>query len=217
MENVESPNMARIVVLFASQLEAQGFKIPPDCTHRVEFLISGVGAYAAQYSLHEYCVRNSPDIIINAGIAGSFSEQYKIGQVVSVNRDCFADVGVHNESGFQSIFDINLANPQQQPFVNAWLPIECAPLPHSLPQVSAITVNSITATGTQRNVWLKKYNPAIETMEGAAAHYVALQQNIPCLHLRAISNMVGERNKTKWDIPLALRNLYGELWEIVKK
>ncbi|MCL2328339.1 MAG: futalosine hydrolase [Bacteroidetes bacterium] len=207
--------MARIVVIFASPLEAQGFKIPPDCTHQVEFLISGVGAYATQYSLHEYCVRNSPDIIINAGIAGSFSENYEIGQVLSVNRDCFADVGVQNETDFQSIFDMNLANPQQAPFVSSWLPIECAQLSHSLPQVSAITVNSITATGTQRNVWLKKYNPAIETMEGAAVHYVALQQNIPCLHLRAISNMVGERNKSKWNIPFALGNLYEELGKVL--
>ena len=207
--------MARIVLVFASPLEAQGFKIPPDCTYQVEFLVSGVGAYATQYSLHDYCVRHTPDVIVCAGIAGSFSEQFKIGQVVSVNRDCFADVGVQNETGFQSIFDMNLANPQQTPFVNAWLPIECAKFFHSLPQVSGITVNSITATEIQRNVWQKKYNPAVETMEGAAVHYVALQQKIPCLHLRSISNMVGERDKTKWNIPLALENLYEELGKVL--
>lgn len=209
--------MAHIVLVFASQLEAQGFKIPPDCSHQVEFLVSGVGAYATQYSLHDYCVRNLPDIVINAGIAGSFSEKYQIGQIVSVNRDCFADVGVQTETDFQSIFDMNLANPQQMPFVNSWLPIECEQLECSLPQVAGITVNSITASETQRKVWKKKYNPAIETMEGAAVHYVSLQQKIPCLHLRAISNMVGERDKSQWNIPLALENLYEALEEILKK
>ena len=207
--------MARIVLVFASQLEAQGFEIPPDCAHQVEFLISGVGAYATQYSLHEYCVRHEPEGIVCAGIAGSFSEQYEIGQALSVHRDCFADVGVQNETDFQSMFDMNLANPNRAPFINSWLPIECALLHHSLPHVSAITVNSITASAAQRELWKKKYNPAVETMEGAAVHYVALQQNIPCLHLRAISNMAGERDKAKWNTALALQNLHKELGKIL--
>jgi futalosine hydrolase len=207
--------VARIVLVYASQIEAQGFEIPHTTSHSVHILISGVGAYATQYSLHEYCVRHTPDVIVCAGIAGSFCQSYEIGQVLAVNRDCFADVGVQHEQAFQSIFDMKLANPQQKPFVNAWLPIECTLLPHSLPQVPAITVNTITAHETQRELWLKTYNPVIETMEGAAVHYVALMQNIPCLHVRAISNMVGERNKSKWNVPLALCNLHAELQRIM--
>ncbi len=207
--------MLHIVIVFASQLEAQGFKIPLDCTHQVEFLVSGVGAFATQYALHEYCMRNSPDIIVCAGIAGSFSEQYGIGKVVAVHQDCFADVGVHSEADFQTIFDMNLANSNQTPFVNSRLIVECKLLQCSLPPVAGITVNSITATEALRELWKKKYNPIVETMEGAAIHYVALQQNIPCLHLRAISNMVGERNKLKWNIPLALDNLHKELQKVL--
>lgn len=207
--------MAHIVIVFASQLEAQGFEIPSDNFHRVEFLVSGVGAFAMQYALHDYCLRHKPDVIVCAGIAGSFSEQYAIGQVLSVKSDCFADVGVQQADLFQSIFEMNLADCQQKPFVNAWLPIDCEILKCDLPQVRAITVNSITATEAQRIVWQKKYNPNLETMEGAAVHYVALQQKIPCIHVRAISNMVAERNKEKWNIPLALSNLYAELRKIV--
>jgi futalosine hydrolase len=208
--------MAHILLVFASELEAQGFKIPSDSSHRVEFLVSGVGAYATQYAVHDYCVRHTPDIIVCAGIAGSFPEHYAIGQVVSVTRDCFADVGVQQGQLFQSIFDMNLANSQKTPFVNSWLPIECVLLPNSLPHVAGITVNSITANDQQREVWQQKYNPDVETMEGAAVHYVALQQKIPCLHLRAISNMVGERDKAKWNIPFALANLYEVLAEILR-
>jgi futalosine hydrolase len=208
--------VAHIVLVFASELEAQGFTIPSDSLHRVEFLVSGVGAYAMQYAVHEYSVRHTPDIIVCAGIAGSFSEHYTIGQVVSVTRDCFADVGIQQGQSFQSIFDMNLANPHQAPFVDSYLPIECEQLTHSLPHVAGITVNSITANDQQRKIWQKKYNPDLETMEGAAVHYVALQQNIPCLHLRAVSNMVGERDKSKWNIPLALANLYEILEKILK-
>ncbi|MDR2962711.1 MAG: futalosine hydrolase [Bacteroidales bacterium] len=207
--------MARIVIVFASHLEAQGFEIPPACEHRVEFLVSGVGAYAMQYALHDYCMHHSPEIIVCAGIAGAFSQEYQIGQIVALTSDCFADVGVISGTTFQSIFDMKLAHAEQTPFVHGRLPITCAPLRHSLPQVSGITVNTITASEPMRDLWRKTYNPAVETMEGAAVHYVALRQNLPCLHLRAISNMVGERNKDKWNIPLALENLYNELRNVL--
>ena len=48
-------------------------------------------------------------------------------------------------------------------------------------------------------------------MEGAAFHYVCLQQKIPFIQLRAISNYVGERNKTKWKMKEAIINLNEKL------
>jgi futalosine hydrolase len=44
-------------------------------------------------------------------------------------------------------------------------------------------------------------------MEGAAVFYVAQQEKIPALQIRAISNLVEKRNKDNWDIPLAIKNL----------
>ena len=52
-------------------------------------------------------------------------------------------------------------------------------------------------------------------MEGAAFHFVCLQQNIPFLQLRSISNKVGERNKTKWNLIEAIVNLNRELIDLV--
>ena len=54
-------------------------------------------------------------------------------------------------------------------------------------------------------------------MEGAALHYVCLHQNIPFIQLRAISNYVGERDKTKWKIDLAISNLHNELIKLLKQ
>jgi futalosine hydrolase len=44
-------------------------------------------------------------------------------------------------------------------------------------------------------------------MEGASFFYVCMNEHIPCFALRAISNIVGERDKNKWNIPFALNNL----------
>ena len=77
--------------------------------------------------------------------------------------------------------------------------------------VNAITVN--TATGSRKTIdrLLKKYNPDIETMEGATFFYICSRENFPFLALRSISNKVETRNKDNWNIPLALNNLSEKL------
>ena len=45
-----------------------------------------------------------------------------------------------------------------------------------------------------------KFLPVIESMEGAALHYVCLMEKIPFLQIRSISNYIGERDKKKWNM-----------------
>jgi futalosine hydrolase len=40
-------------------------------------------------------------------------------------------------------------------------------------------------------------------MEGAAFFYVCLMEKVPFIELRAVSNEVGERDKSQWDIRVA--------------
>jgi len=81
--------------------------------------------------------------------------------------------------------------------------------------VRAITVNAATGSEKTRRMHLEKFNPDIETMEGATFFYICSQENIPFLALRAISNMVERRNKSNWKIPLALNNLSDKLIEVL--
>jgi len=61
----------------------------------------------------------------------------------------------------------------------------------------------------------EKYHSDIESMEGTAFHYVCLQQKIDFLQIRSISNVVGERDKSRWAIDSAIRNLNSELIKII--
>jgi futalosine hydrolase len=54
-------------------------------------------------------------------------------------------------------------------------------------------------------------------MEGAAVHYVGLMENVPFLQLRSISNLVGERDKKKWKLPLSIKNLNQTLIDLLKR
>ena len=129
-----------------------------------------------------------------------------------MKQDAFADIGIDEKEKFKTIFKYGFANANKFPFKNEWLINESENFKiSSLKKVKAITVNTITDSKKQIKKINKNFNADVESMEGAAFHYVCLQQNIPFLQLRSISNKVGERDKTKWKMKEAIENLNTEL------
>ncbi len=59
--------------------------------------------------------------------------------------------------------------------------------------------------------------PVVESMEGAALHYVCLMENIPFLQIRTVSNLMGERDKTRWKIKEAIKSLNESLVYLIQK
>lgn len=173
------------------------------------FHTSGVGMLASCFSILKLIVDEQPDLIIQAGIAGSFYPKYVNGMVVNVKADSIGDLGVEEEGLFKDVFDMDLSKKDAFPFSNKKLHnhfSEKYNLLH-IADVNGVTVNEIS-TRQNRILQLKeKYDAEIETMEGAALHYCCLQTNTPFLQIRGISNRVGERNKSQWNIANALNNL----------
>ena len=82
---------------------------------------------------------------------------------------------------------------------------------YNLPLVKAVTINEITTRPARIQQLQQKYQPVVESMEGAAFHYIALMEKIPYIQLRAVSNMVGERDKLKWKMKEAIQVLNEQL------
>ncbi|HEY0274233.1 MAG TPA: hypothetical protein VGC22_13660, partial [Chitinophaga sp.] len=61
-----------------------------------------------------------------------------------------------------------------------------------------------------------RYQPQVESMEGAAFHYACLVEKVPFLQLRSISNYVEVRDKSKWKIGLAVKHLNDALLQLVQ-
>ncbi|MBK5272402.1 MAG: hypothetical protein JJE22_15460 [Bacteroidia bacterium] len=83
--------------------------------------------------------------------------------------------------------------------------------------VKGISVNQITSSQQMIGFYKKYFNPVVESMEGAAMHYVCLMENIPFIQVRSISNYIGERNKRNWDMKESITNLNIALLELIKK
>lgn len=203
----------KILVVAATEMEIAQF-IKKNTS--AETLITGVGIPATVYHLTKKLFQEKYDIVIQAGIAGTFANEIKKGDVVTVDVDAFADIGIEENKTFKTMFELGFEDENNFPFSSGRLTnISEYPKKLGLKGVVGITVNKITDRKKQTKRIDKKFNPTIETMEGAAFHYVCLQQNIPFMQLRSISNKVGERDKTKWKIKEAVDNLNKELIKLV--
>jgi futalosine hydrolase len=167
---------------------------------QLDVLVTGVGLLNSTYAITRYLQIKKPDLLIQAGIAGCFDTSQPLGKVFCVKSDVVADMGVMEKSGWTDMFDLQLQKPSRPPYRNRKLvnPHTVLMQRTRLPKAGAITVNQISVGAKALNTWRDKYNPLLESMEGAALHYIALIENIPFLQLRSISNYAGERNKKNW-------------------
>jgi futalosine hydrolase len=159
-----------------------------------------------------------PDLAINAGIAGSFRDDLPAGEVVIPVSDCFADAGIDTGKGFMTLAEAGLEDPDQYPFRGGKIIAENKYVKKAtglLKPVKAITVNTSTGSTETIERLVNKYDPDIETMEGATFFYICTREEIPFLALRSISNRVEPRNREKWDIRLALYKLQIQLKEVL--
>ncbi|MDQ6610495.1 MAG: futalosine hydrolase [Bacteroidota bacterium] len=183
----------------------------------IEVLITGVGLPASMYALTKCVCTFRPEYMLQAGIAGCCNPHLTLGEVVVVESDTIGDVGVEEKEGFRSLFDMGFADKNKSPWYAGKLTNNSKEYRHAgLPVVDAVTVNEISTNPKRIDYYHKNLGASIETMEGAALHYVGLMENIPFMQVRSLSNFAGERDKTKWEMESAITNLNRELQGLIK-
>lgn len=182
----------------------------------VDILVTGVGVPATMYRLQNRLHSEDYDFVVQAGIAGAFSAELDLGQAVLVKQDTFGDIGIEENGIFTPCTNTELINGHVFPYADGWL-MNLAGIPKQtkLKTVKGVTVNKVTDDIVQKQQLIAAFDPQIETMEGAALHYICLQEDIPFVQLRSISNYVGERDKRKWKIKEAFENLNTELVTLI--
>jgi futalosine hydrolase len=197
----------KILLLSATQFEIQPFlQTAPKC----DVLIGGVGSVATAYHLTKQLSHHHYNLVIQAGIGGAFTDEVKLGEVVVVKSDAFGDLGVM-ETEFQSIQDMYLSSEME------WLENKNPLLQKLLyKQVKAVTVNTLHTDANVIAAFREKWKADVESMEGAALHYVCQRQYVPYLQLRSISNKVGVRDKNQWRMKDAIINLNEALASVLQ-
>lgn len=193
------------LIVFAALAEGAGLYLPG-----LRPLPLGVGKVAAAVALSAW-LRQMTDVraVLLFGVAGAFPERHRgspppvaRGGLCVVASDRFGDEGVETPSGFQDLNTLKLgdcgpfpANPRMAQAVAERL---------GAPLVRGVTVSTCSGTEAHSQQLWKRCHADIETMEGAAVAWVCRQAELPLLHLRAISNWTGDRDRGGWDLAAAV-------------
>lgn len=182
----------------------------------IEFLITGVGLVNTAYHLGKRLTLKEYNLVINAGIAGAINRDLEIGTVVQVISEQFGDLGVEEADGsFSSIHSLGLIEANETPFQNEKLINSHSEHFNFLPKATAISVNKVHGFEEGIRQLKANFEADIESMEGAAVFLVCLQEKVPFLQIRSISNYVEPRNRNNWNIPLAIEGLNSVLIEML--
>jgi len=82
----------------------------------VSFIVTGVGILATAVNLSKIIYEQKPDFIIQAGIAGTFDAEIKLGAVLLIEEEFMGDLGVEEEGKWRDVFDLKLLKPNSKPF-----------------------------------------------------------------------------------------------------
>jgi futalosine hydrolase len=178
---------------------------------QIQVLITGVGMVNTAYMMGRYS-NNVYDLILNAGVGGAFDKTLEIGQLVEVAEDTLSELGAEDGDNFITYDQLHLGGTH---IYNSFTNDEYLPI-NNLKKVKGVTVNTVHGNNASIEKIKKRHHPDVESMEGAAflascgraKHYT---------QIRAISNYVEKRDKSKWNMPLAIKNLNEFLIDFIEK
>ncbi len=211
----------RIVVFAATTFELNGLlnkKDKPTLTHpfpvyrkaignhAVDIIITGIGLVASAYAASKIKLSDY-ELIINAGIAGSFDKQIQIGDCVVVKEERLIELGAEDHTNWLRPKDMKLEAIDTFNLKYNQLTTDVKQQLKGLKQVKALSANTAHGNATSIKKIQALYPAQIESMEGASIAFATNKMNYALLQIRCISNYVEKRDKSKWNIPLAITNL----------
>lgn len=186
--------------------------------------LSGIGKTNASHAATLLIGKFSPGIIINFGIGGAYpSSGLRTGDIAIAKKEIYGDEGLLLKDGFHTVDSIGIPflKKGRKMYFNEFpmdkaltgKAIKCFRLtPNPLPLAPKIksgafvTVSTCTGTNKRAKELEKRFNAVCENMEGAAVAHVCAVYGIPVLEIRGISNIVENRDRSKWDIKTAAEN-----------
>ena len=92
-----------VLIVAATKSEVTSDKIS-----NLPILITGIGMVNTAINLTKELNNNDYDLVINMGVAGCFSDEIKIGDVVEVVEDYFSEIGFEDGDYFSEFSDFEI-------------------------------------------------------------------------------------------------------------
>lgn len=182
-----TPTSPRVLFVFATEAEAAplldslGFVARDVGPHRLRalditahLLVTGMGPDAAARSLEAAFRNHTPELVINAGIAGALRPGFGVGEIIDV-------VGAaHAREDVQTPLEFRSASSRRP----GWWPQGLRRgllLTRKTPLFDAVEANRLAASAD------------LVDMEGAAVLQTCADADVPCVLLKSVSDFADER------------------------
>ena len=194
----------------------------------VVLAVTGIGkvntAACCTYLLENY----TPRLLVSTGCAGAFAGSgLAVGELALASSEVFGDEGVLTPAGWESLDHIGLPLVERggRAFFNE-LPLSLTATARAMQLAAALslpvrrgrflTVSTCSGTAARGEELESRFHAICENMEGAAAAQVALLYGVECLEVRGVSNLVEDRDLSRWDIPLAVEQAQRFLFKFIE-
>lgn len=206
---ISRPRCFLLLLVCATPLEQNALPEQVRSLGSISVLICGVGPVEATLSLTRFLAgTNSSSVttVINFGVGGAYpGSGLSQLDICFADREVLGDLAVCTREGMAEL-------PDSLPLVRDFsmekgLLAEAEQFCHQhgypFRKGPFTTVCCTSGTAERGRVLRAKYNAVCENMEGAALARVCREFGLPFLELRAISNMVEERDLDGWQLEAA--------------
>jgi futalosine hydrolase len=172
----------------------------------VDVLSGGVGVAAAAASTARALALGRYRGVLSAGIGGGFAGRVDVGGVALATRSVAADLGADSPDGFLSLDALGFGDTVLDADPGLLAELRAAAPDAALGPI--LTVTTVTGTADGTATMLARHPDAVaEGMEGFGVASAAAAAGVPFAEIRAISNLVGPRDRDAWRIGAALKTL----------
>jgi len=180
-------------------------------------VVTGVGPVNAALEMGAALSGHDISGVVNIGIAGSFDcARAPLGAAMAATAEIYPEYGVALGDGLASLSGFDF--PQwESPGVRVLREIALDPdgaarsmgltLGTEVSRGGFLTVAGVTGSLERASALAGRFSPLAESMEGFALALACLTKGVPFLEVRTVSNAVGERDRTKWELKQALAGL----------
>ena len=211
-----------VLVLAAVERELEPFLqlLDPAWRSRVQTRVTGVGKISSALETERALTEWQPDRVVQIGCAGAFpASGLEPGDVGLASEEVLADEGVETPEGFLEldVLELPAARRGDAALYNR-VPVSL-PAPSVLEELRRrtsasfrlatgrfITVSAGSGSEDRVRELESRWQPLLESMEGAAVALVCWERETPFHEIRGVSNRVGPRDRASWDVDTALRN-----------
>ncbi|HHK60385.1 MAG TPA: futalosine hydrolase [Desulfobacterales bacterium] len=198
---------APILLVCATEFE-RAF-LPADTPGQV--LVTGVGPVDTALALGAFLAKSAapPSLLLDFGVAGAYpGGGAEVLDLCLAQREFFGDLGVCSADRIEPLDEDEATAAVEEPLDASLVNRACQILADrglSPRRGNFVTVACVSGSRRRGLILARRFDAMCENMEGAAVARAGRRFAVPVLELRVVSNLVEDRDRTRWRLKEAAR------------